>query len=127
MLAEGEYNPSQGTSSKNDEKDQNHYVPPAKRWSQLSFRRFAKMSGINRLPPRTWHKSWLEDLDMCSSTECGPERASLLHPVLGSKLKMSMELLHSAKAGRSSRSSSKKKAEEDKKQQSEAVPEVEVE
>ena len=50
MLAEGEYNPSQGTSSKNDEKDQNHYVPPAKRWSQLSFRRFAKMSGINRLP-----------------------------------------------------------------------------
>ena len=28
MLAEGEYNPSQGTSSKNDEKDQNHYVPP---------------------------------------------------------------------------------------------------
>ena len=28
MLAEGEYNPSQGTSSKNDEKDQNHHVPP---------------------------------------------------------------------------------------------------
>ena len=29
MLAEGEYNPSQGTSSKNDEKDQNHHVPSA--------------------------------------------------------------------------------------------------
>ena len=28
MLAQGEYDPSQGTSSKNDEKDQNHYVPP---------------------------------------------------------------------------------------------------
>ena len=37
MLAEGEYNPSQGTSSKNDEKDQNHHVPPAQRWRQQAF------------------------------------------------------------------------------------------
>ena len=37
MLAEGEYNPSQGTCSKNDEKDQNHYVPPAQEMAPPVF------------------------------------------------------------------------------------------
>ena len=37
MLAEGEYNPSQGTCSKNDEKDQNHHVPPAQEMAPAVF------------------------------------------------------------------------------------------
>ena len=32
MLAEGEYNLSQGTSSKKAEKDQNHHVPQVNTW-----------------------------------------------------------------------------------------------
>ena len=37
MLAEGEYNPSQGTCSKNDEKDQNHHVPPSQEMAPAVF------------------------------------------------------------------------------------------
>ena len=37
MLAEGEYNPSQGTCSKNDEKDQNHHVPQSQEMAPAVF------------------------------------------------------------------------------------------